>query len=231
MPKDYKDKLVTAFSKDKCSHARCYAGKDSDKDLTTSFSSLSADEILIRFAADITYLQRVAAMNLLDEFGFKDAPRKKVGEDLNAIPIKKGTLPPVPTKDDPYNFEEGSVMSQKTWRAYVNSLNAVPPIGVDKSTLGSALYESTVGVVRDKFFNWGDSNWNVVKSALEKKTWGEGKKGQILFAADKKTYAWDKEQFKEIQTLKPTVNGLEPENEGDAIDGFLNKVKNYLLKL
>jgi hypothetical protein len=39
MPKNYKEKLVTAFSKKKCPKARCYAGKDSDKELTTSLKS------------------------------------------------------------------------------------------------------------------------------------------------------------------------------------------------
>ena len=231
MPKDYKDKLVTALSKDKCPKARCYAGKDSDKVLTTSFSSLSDAEIQIQFAADVVYLQRVAAMNLLDEFGFKDAPRKKVGVDLTAIPPKLGEVPPVPKTDNPSSFAAGSVMYQETWNAYVNSLNAIPPIDKDKSTFGAAFKEGLFGEFSQKFLKGFDSDWNILKSLQEKKTWGEGKKGQILFAADSTTYALQNKQLNPIEVLKPTVNGLEPENENDAINGFLKEIKKCLLKL
>ena len=230
MPKDYKNKLVTAFSKDKCAKARFYAGKDSDKELTTSFSSLSDAEIQIQFAEDVIYLQRVAAMNLLDEFGFKDAPRKKVGVDLTVIPPKLGEVPPVPKTDNPSSFDAGSVMYQETWNAYVNSLNAIPPIDKDKSTLWAAFKDATGGMLKNKFYEGLDGGWNVLQSLQEKKTWGEGKKGQILFAADRKTYALQNKQFGEIEVLKPTVNGLEPENENDAINGFLKEIKESLLK-
>jgi hypothetical protein len=231
MPKDYKDKLVTALSKDKCSKARCYAGKDSDRALKSTFSAMPSIVVNLIFEKDVTYLKRVAAMNLLDEFGFKDAPRKKVGVDLTAIPPKTGEVPPVPKTDDPADSAKGSILHNKTWEAYINSLNAVPPIGQDKSTLLGALKDATVGTFMNKFANGADSEWNVMKSFQEKKTWGEGKKGQILFAADRKTYALEKEKFEEIQVLHPTVNGLEPENENDAIDGFLKKIKQSLLNL
>ncbi len=230
MPKDYKDKLVTALSKDKCSKARCYAGKDSDRALKSTFSAMPSNVVNLIFKKDVTYLKRVAAMNLLDEFGFKDAPRKKVGVDLTAIPPKTGEVPPVPKTDDPADSAKGSILHNKTWEAYINSLNAVPPIGQDKSTLLGALKDATVGTIMNKFANGADSEWNVMKSFQEKKTWGEGKKGQILFAADRKTYALEKEKFQEIQVLHPTVNGLEPESENDAIDGFLKKIKESLLK-
>ena len=230
MPKDYKDKLVTALSKDKCSKARCYAGKDSDRALKSTFSAMPSNVVNLIFKKDVTYLKRVAAMNLLDEFGFKDAPRKKVGVDLTAIPPKTGEVPPVPKTDDPADSAKGSILHNKTWEAYINSLNAVPPIGQDKSTLLGALKDATVGTIMNKFANGADSEWNVMKSFQEKKTWGEGKKGQILFAADRKTYALEKEKFQEIQVLHPTVNGLEPESENDAIDGFLKKIKEGLLK-
>lgn len=231
MPKDYKEKLMTALSKDKCPKARCYAGSEEDKELKSSFSLLSNNAIEINFFSDIVYLKRLAAMNLLDEFGFKDAPRKKVGVDLTAIPPKLGDVPPKPKTDDPTNKKDGSIMHKKTWTAYINSLNAIPPIGVDKSTFGSALFDATLGAVKDKLFNWSESDWNVIKSAQEKKTWGEGKQGQILFAADRKTYALNNKQFDQIEVLQPTVNGLEPKDENDTINGFLKEVKKCLLKL
>ena len=231
MPKDYKDKLVTALSKDKCSKARCYAGKDSDRALKSTFSAMPSNVVNLIFEKDVTYLKRVAAMNLLDEFGFKDDMRKKVGVDLTAVPIKKGELPPKPKTDDPTNSAKGSIMHYKTWEAYINSLNAVPPIGKDKSTFGAALKDAAFGEFSQKFLKGLDSDWNVMKSFQEKKTWGEGKKGQILFAADSKTYALKNKQLDPIEVLKPTVNGLEPENENDAINGFLKEIKKCLLKL
>ena len=231
MPKDYKEKLVTAMSREKCPKARCYEPTDSDKELTVPFSSLNDNTINIGFSYDIIYFRRVAAMNLLKEFGFDDSKRKKIGEDLTSLPTKPGEVPPIPKTDSPTDASQGTVLHKETWDNYVNSLNAIPPIGKDKSTLGSALKDATVGMLKDKFFNGSDSDWNVLKSLKEKKTWGEGKQGQILFAADRKTYALQNKQFGEIEVLQPTVNGLEPENEKDAINGFLNHVKAGLLKL
>ena len=170
-------------------------------------------------------------MNLLDEFGFKDAPRKKVGVDLTAIPPKLGEVPPVPKTDNPSSFAAGSVMYQETWNAYVNSLNAIPPIDKDKSTFGAAFLDATKGMLKNKFVDGLDGGCNVLQSLQEKKTWGEGKKGQILFAADSTTYALQNKQLNPIEVLKPTVNGLEPENENDAINGFLKEIKKCLLKL
>lgn len=232
MPKDYKEKLLTALSKDKCPKALCYAGTSFDKTLDSDirFSSLSNDEKEDRLKDSITYYRRVAAMNLLEEFGFKDDMRKKVGGDLNSVPIKLAELPPKPDTENPQSFSKGSIMHTRTWKNYVNSLNAIPPIGKDKSTFGAALKDATLGMLQKKFKNGSDSEWNVLKSLQEKKTWGEGKKGQILFAADRKTYALQNKQFGEIEVLKPTLNGLEAKDENDAINGFLKEIKESLLK-
>ena len=229
MPKNYKEKLVDAFSKDKCPNARIYSGKVGKKDdwsLDTAFNLQVRDD-----PDDVKYLQRVAAMNLLEGFGFKDNTRKKVGVDLTAVPIKKGELPPKPKTDDPTNSAKGSIMHKETWEDYVNSLNAIPPIGLDKSTLGSALKDATVGMLKNKFFNGKDSDWNVLKSLQEKKTWGEGKKGQILFAADRKTYALQNKQFGEIEVLKPSLTSSAPADENESVDGFVKEIKKCLLKL
>lgn len=232
MPKDYKEKLLTALSKDKCPKALCYAGTSFDKTLDSDirFSSLSNDEKEDRLKDSITYYRRVAAMNLLEEFGFKDDMRKKVGGDLTAVPIKLAELPPKPDTENPQSFSKGSIMHTRTWKNYVNSLNAIPPIGKDKSTIWAAFKDATAGMLKNKFYDGLDGGWNVLQSLQEKKTWGEGKKGQILFAADRKTYALQNKQFGEIEVLKPTLNGLEAKDENDAINGFLKEIKESLLK-
>ena len=230
MPKDYKEKLVTAMSREKCPKARCYEPTDSDKELTVPFSNLNDITINIGFSYDIIYFRRVAAMNLLEEFGFKDDMRKKIGEDLTSLPIKPGEVPPIPKTDSPIDASKGTVLHKETWDNYVNSLNAIPPIGKDKSTFGAALKEAAFGEFSQKFLKGFDSDWNILKSHQEKKTWGEGKQGQILFAADRKTYALKNKELDPIEVLKPTLNGMEPESENDAIDGFLKKIKESLLK-
>ena len=223
MPKDYKEKLVSALSKDKCPKVRCYAGNDKDKELNEHLTENPVGDVRTIFGKDIKYFKRVAAMNLLKAFGFDDSARRKV-----AINGGYPQLPPVPKTDDPNNTEPGSVMNSWTWVDYIESINAIPPIGKDKSTFGAALKDATVGTIKDKYFNGANSDWNVFKSFQEKKTWGEGKKGQILFAADNTTYALKNKQFDSIEVLQPTVKGLEPKSENDAIDGFVKQMRNCL---
>ena len=155
----------------------------------------------------------------------------KVGGDLTAVPIKKGELPPKPKTDDPTNSAKGSIMHKETWEDYVNSLNAIPPIDKDKSTIWAAFKDATAGMLKNKFYEGLDGGWNVLQSLQEKKTWGEGKKGQILFAADRKTYALQNKQFGEIEVLKPSLTSSAPADENESVDGFVKEIKKCLLKL
>ena len=68
-------------------------------------------------------------------------------------------------------------LNADAWAAYVNSLSGVPPIDAPSKTLGGALkgaLSSAWEDQKDKMKFW--------KGISERKTWGDGKNGQILFA-------------------------------------------------
>ena len=158
----------------------------------------------------------MAAINLLEEFGFKDDTRRKL--DLYDPPKK----PEKPTADN--------VMDDNIWGPYVTSLSGLPPLGNDLSTVGSALANavtSSAAAQLDKLKFW--------QGALERKTWGEGKDGQILFASGATdTYALNNANFERVTTLDPTVTSLSYASDGlsgrekFSIAGFVLKLQNVL---
>lgn len=201
MPKDFKNKIITALSPDKC--AAIY-GSDKFK----NFQSLGGEFIFTENQK--TTLRRLAAINLLEEFGFKDNTRtggvaKPTAENVCDIIV---------------------------WGQYVGSLSGLPPIGKDLSTVGGALANavtSSFDAQVDKLKFW--------QGALERKTWGEGQNGQILFASGATdTYALRDANFERVETLKPNVISLREDSnsltdrEKNSISGFMEKLRKVLLE-
>ena len=201
MPKDFKNKIITALSPDKC--AAIY-GSDKFK----NFQSLGGEFIFTENQK--TTLRRLAAINLLEEFGFKDNTRtggvaKPTAENVCDIIV---------------------------WGQYVGSLSGLPPIGKDLSTVGGALANavtSSFDAQVDKLKFW--------QGALERKTWGEGQNGQILFASGATdTYALNSANFERVETLKPNVISLREDSnsltdrEKNSISGFMEKLRKVLLE-
>ena len=201
MPKDFKNKIITALSPDKC--AAIY-GSDKFK----NFQSLGGEFIFTENQK--TTLRRLAAINLLEEFGFKDNTRtggvaKPTAENVCDIIV---------------------------WGQYVGSLSGLPPIGKDLSTVGGALANavtSSFDAQVDKLKFW--------QGALERKTWGEGQNGQILFASGATdTYALRDANFEMVETLKPNVISLREDSnsltdrEKNSISGFMEKLRKVLLE-
>lgn len=200
MPKDFKNKIITAFSKDKC------------PDLYAQFNDADfrklGDETI--YNLEQGKINRLVAINLLEEFGFKDNTRKG------------GVAKPT----------AANVMAPDVWSHYVTSLNGLPPLGKDLSTVGSALANavtSSAAAQLDKLKFW--------QGALERKTWGEGKDGQILFASGTTdTYALNSANFERVETLEPTVTSLSYASDGlsgrekFSIAAFILKLREVLLK-
>lgn len=201
MPKDFKNKIITALSPDKC--AAIY-GSDKFK----NFQSLGGEFIFTENQK--TTLRRLAAINLLEEFGFKDNTRKG------------GVAKPTAE----------NVCDIIVWGQYVGSLSGLPPIGKDLSTVGGALANavtSSFDAQVDKLKFW--------QGALERKTWGEGQNGQILFASGATdTYALRDANFEMVETLKPNVISLREDSnsltdrEKNSISGFMEKLRKVLLE-
>lgn len=201
MPKDFKNKIITALSPDKC--AAIY-GSDKFK----NFQSLGGEFIFTENQK--TTLRRLAAINLLEEFGFKDNTRKG------------GVAKPTAE----------NVCDIIVWGQYVGSLSGLPPIGKDLSTVGGALANavtSSFDAQVDKLKFW--------QGALERKTWGEGQNGQILFASGATdTYALRDANFEMVETLKPNVISLREDSnsltdrEKNSISGYMEKLRKVLLE-
>ena len=168
-------------------------------------------------------MRRLVIINLLEEFGFNKDTRIKLN-DKNE-PSETGTVPDNPTA--------ATVADPDVWGAYVKSLNGVPKLEKDKwSTIGGALKgaaDEALDEQKKKVAFW--------KDLAEKKTWGEGKNGCILFASGDKTYNMNGDKFKAITPLKSDIKYLSNANttlgkkEKKTIQGFIEKLQTAMLKL
>ena len=213
MPKDYKKKFLTAISKEKCPKARFYDITDDDKKLEAEISS---------GMLNVRYLQRLVAMNVLDEFGFTDDMRIPIILDYNLNIKDKPEKPKADTID---TATKGNIMHEDTWQNYVDSLRGTPPIGQDLSTIGAALKGALKGALDERL-----DNLNLKKSFDERKLWGEGKNGQILFGSGKTTYALEGNSFKPIEVLESSIKSSMDldDKEKDAIQHFVSKIQQKL---
>lgn len=208
-PKDFKKKMNTAFSRGKCKESRYYKFADDDArkglgaDITTN-TGLSDD--------DLSYMKRVVAMNLLDQFGFTDDLRKKVN----------GVLPPKP---DPDLTKPNSIMAANVWSNYVKSLSGIPKLGRDVSQIAGAI-EGAAKDAYDKIAVWDNF--------IERFSWGEGKSGQILFGADGETYALKNKAFDDVTPLNPNINCLRDDDatldaqDKTLVEAFVGKVRDAI---
>ena len=212
MPKDYKKKVLAAFDPKKLEKVPYYIVNDDDKALVQKIfiqQGMSVDAII---------LKRLALINLLEEFGFKDDTRRKLDEQGQADP--KGTVPPKPTIEN---------LSDDTWEAYVKSLSGIPPMDKDLS-LGGALkgaLSSALEDQKDKMKFW--------KGISERKTWGDGKNGKILFATSKDTFCMNDNGIEalpspiESNVSKPSdANRVLSDNDKQTLEAFMDELRRFL---
>ena len=225
MPKDYKKKLITAFSKEKCPKARIYDFTDEDKKLGKKLdNSIVFTEWL--------YMSRLVSMNLLDEFGFSDDTRMKIGADPTALPPDPGKLPIKPKGDEKDANKADSILNDKCWYDYVQSLNALPKLELDTTTVGGAIGGAIKGefdAAVDKLKFW--------KGAAERGTWGDGKNGQILFGSGNDTYYLGEKIEKMESKLNPSVTSVSAASKGvgdkdkSTLIYWMTKLKKELTEL
>lgn len=220
MPKDYKKKLISAFSKKKCPDLYFYNLDDAAKKLD---AKINAD-----FKADKIYMKRLVTVNLLDEFGFTDDTRKEVNVDLTADPPKM-ELPKKPKLDDLDAENPESIMNDTCWQNYVKSLNALPKLEFDATTVGGVISNAVKGELaafKERVKFW--------KGAAERGTWGDGKKGQILFGVDEDTYCLGSTINKMDSKLSPTFNSVTEDTKGlkskdkETLSYYMNKLRTLL---
>lgn len=210
-PKDYKKKMNTSFSREKCVKSNYYRFLANDDRKSLAAKIGDADKAL--YEADIIYMKRVVAMNMLDQLGFRDDMRKPL--------VVGGPIPPKPDAND-----SATVIDDDIWKNYVNSISGIPPLGRDKTAIGGGM-EAALDAAWSKVNIWG--------SAIEWFTWGEGKKGQILFNGGNGTLKLDDKTFADITPLDPKAKYLTDEDltagERQIAKSFLEHMKQGLRKL
>ena len=221
MPKDFKKKMLDALNPDKCKGVPLYGDGFTEemKDLKTEIKDNGKDK---NASNTVKKLRRLVLMNLLTEFGFTKEMRIKLGKDN--LPDDKGQVPDDPTVDN--------ITDDTMWQAYVKSLSGVPNLERDKwSTLGGAL--------KGAFDEAKSDQWKKIafwKDLAEKKTWGEGKNGSILFASGDNTYQMKNDELKVVTPLTSDIKHLSNANatldnkDKKTLQGFIEKLQKAMLK-
>ena len=214
LPDDSKKKMFNAISKDKCKELPFYSIPDNLKNLNDKVGKMRDDT---KKGA-----RRTFCMNLLKELKL---------DKNRATPQGQAQPPAEPKITDLSSSNEGEILHPETWKAYVDSLQAMPAIKTDSKLLGQTIKDAFL-----KQFTETKESINLKKSYDEMNAWADGNPGGILFGANKNTYRispTDTGNFDviKIESLKPieTFTAAEAgKKEGKAIEAFMKKIKEAL---
>ena len=214
LPDDSKKKMFNAISKKNCKELPFYSIPDSLKDLTDKLEDVSA--------STKKGARRAFCMNLLKELKL---------DKNRATPQGQAQPPAEPKITDLSSSNEGEILHPETWKAYVDSLQAMPAIKTDSKLLGQTIKDAFL-----KQFTETKESIDLKKSYDEMNAWADGNPGGILFGANKNTYRispTDTGNFDviKIESLKPieTFTAAEAgKKEGKAIEAFMKKIKEAL---
>lgn len=214
LPDDCKKKMFNAISKDKCKELPFYSIPDDLKDLT--------DKLEDATASTKKGARRAFCMNLLKELKL---------DKNRATPQGQAQPPAEPKITNLRTSNEGEILHPETWKAYVDSLQAMPAIKTDSKTFGQTIKDAF-----SKQFTETKESIDLKKSYDEMNAWADGNPGGILFGANKNTYRispTDTGNFDviKIESLKPieTFTAAEAgKKEGKAIEAFMKKIKEAL---
>ena len=169
--------------------------------------------------------RRTFCMNLLKELKL---------DKNRATPQGQAQPPAEPKITNLRTSNEGEILHPETWKAYVDSLQAMPAIKTDSKLLGQTIKDAFL----KQFTEMKESTVDLKKSYDEMNAWADGNPGGILFGANKNTYRispTDTGEFEvvKIESLKPieTFTAAEAgkdDKEGKAIEAFMKQIKEAL---
>ena len=215
LPDDSKKKMFNAISKKNCKELPFYTTRDSLKDLTGKLEGVSA--------STKKGARRAFCMNLLKELKL---------DKNRATPQGQAQPPAEPKITNLRTSNEGEILHSETWKAYVDSLQAMPAIKTDSKLLGQTIKDAFL-----KQFTETKDAINLKKSYDEMNAWADGNPGGILFGANKNTYRispTDTGEFDviKIESLKPietfTAAEAGKDDGGKAIEDFMKQIKKAL---
>ncbi len=215
LPDNSKKKMFAAISKKNCKELPFYTTRDSLKDLTDKLGGVSA--------STKKGARRTFCMNLLKELKL---------DKNRATPQGQAQPPAEPKITDLRTSNEGEILHAETWKAYVDSLQAMPAIKIDSKNFGQTIKDAFL-----KQFTEAKDAINFTKSYDEMNAWADGNPGGILFGANKNTYRispTDTGDFDviKIESLKPietfTAAEAGKDDGGKAIEAFMKQIKEAL---
>ena len=216
LPDDSKKKMFNAISKDKCKELPFYSIPDNLKDLKDMVGKMRDDTKI--------GTRRTFCMNLLKELKL---------DKNRATPQGQAQPPAEPKITNLRTNNEGEILHPDTWKAYVDSLQAMPAIKTDSKTFGQTIKDAFL----KQFTEMKESTVDLKKSYDEMNAWADGNPGGILFGANKNTYRISPtdtgnfdvikiESFKPIETFTAAEAGKD--DGGKAIEAFMKQIKKAL---
>ena len=229
VPQDFKAKMVEAFSREKCPNSPYYTANLPEKvkdlkggKLTNNTAYNDNDKKLMR---------RMVSLNLLEALGFTDEMRMEIVINP-AAPVPAGGAPakekPAKPNVTDLSGNPGSILNDDTWKKYIKSLNGLPPLGRDNTTIGGAIKDALADTKKNILF------W---KGLGERSTWSEGSNGQILFGINNGTYVLKTESLDAQSKMATTVKYLKDTDFADEspekqqIQNFMENVRKALKDL
>ena len=216
LPDDSKKKMFNAISKKNCKELPFYTTRDSLKDLTGKLEGVSA--------STKKGARRAFCMNLLKELKL---------DKNRATPQGQAQPPAEPKITNLRTSNEGEILHSKTWKAYVDSLQAMPAIKTDSKTFGQTIKDA----FSKQFTEMKESTVDLKKSYDEMNAWADGNPDGILFGANKNTYRispTDTGEFEviKVESIKPietfTAAEAGKDDGGKAIEDFMKQIKKAL---
>ena len=216
LPDDSKKKMFNAISKKNCKELPFYTTRDSLKDLTGKLEGVSA--------STKKGARRAFCMNLLKELKL---------DKNRATPQGQAQPPAEPKITNLRTSNEGEILHSKTWKAYVDSLQAMPAIKTDSKTFGQTIKDA----FSKQFTEMKESTVDLKKSYDEMNAWADGNPDGILFGANKNTYRispTDTGEFEviKVESIKPietfTAAEAGKDDGGKAIEAFMKQIKKAL---
>ena len=230
IPDDFRKALITAFKKDKLGDTFYYKEiVDDKKALTTKYENNDLE-------SQRKALKRKAAITLLTEMGFKDEWRKGVVDRTvplvppvalapaaavpgipappAAIPLPTPNMVPLPLKTNEAD------LTDEYWTDYLTTLVAVPQLNPVQWKALNELKKAALGAVDNLYF---------FKNIKENLSWGNAKKGAILFSSSENVYSLNNNAIEEIEVAaKENLTKDDDVEANGPVNSFLDAIRRKL---